>query len=229
MPTLPPIRVIAIDVLGTLVDEPAARRETIREMLPGVGAEVVESHRVRWESLIAAEQSLIARGERPYADADVLDAETLVELGRSAGVDPAVTVTVAASLGERLTPWSDAVAGVEGLARRHPIFGLSNATAPTLDALARRTGLAWTRALSAAQVRAYKPSPEVYRLAADTAGVPPEQVLMVAAHAWDLRAAQAIGMRTAYVARPVGDPPRPDDRFDGEFGTLAELAAALDG
>ena len=30
------------------------------------------------------------------------------------------------------------------------------------------------------------------------------RLLMVAAHAWDLRGAQAVGMRTAYVERPVG-------------------------
>lgn len=50
---------------------------------------------------------------------------------------------------------------------------------------------------------------------------------MVAAHAWDLRGAQGVGMRTAHVARPVGDPPRADDTFDLAVGGLDELAAEL--
>ena len=50
---------------------------------------------------------------------------------------------------------------------------------------------------------------------------------MVAAHAWDLRGAQAIGMRTAYVQRPVGDPPRPTDSFDVHTESLEELALTL--
>ena len=52
---------------------------------------------------------------------------------------------------------------------------------------------------------------------------------MVAAHAWDLRGAQAVGMRTAYVRRPVGDPPRDTDTFDWQFDNLHELASALCG
>ena len=50
---------------------------------------------------------------------------------------------------------------------------------------------------------------------------------MVAAHAWDLRGAQAVGMRAAYVQRPVGDPPTGADAFEGWFGGLDELATAL--
>lgn len=50
---------------------------------------------------------------------------------------------------------------------------------------------------------------------------------MMAAHAWDLRGAQAGGMRTAYVHRPVGDPPSDADVFDGQFDGLDELVTAL--
>lgn len=53
-------------------------------------------------------------------------------------------------------------------------------------------------------------------------------VKMVAAHAWDLRGAQDLGLRTAYVARPVGDPPALPDRFDLHADGLADLAGQLD-
>jgi 2-haloacid dehalogenase len=52
-------------------------------------------------------------------------------------------------------------------------------------------------------------------------------MLMVAAHAWDLRGAQAKGMRTAYVQRPGGDPPTNSDDFDWRFGGLDELVTEL--
>ncbi|MGH3587448.1 MAG: HAD-IA family hydrolase, partial [Pseudonocardia sp.] len=93
--------------------------------------------------------------------------------------------------------------------------------------LGAHAGLRWHLALSGEAVRAYKPAPEVYRLAIDAAGCPPERVLMVAAHAWDLRGARAQGMRTAYVQRPVGDPPTSSDAFDGQFAGLDELVTAL--
>ena len=50
---------------------------------------------------------------------------------------------------------------------------------------------------------------------------------MVAAHAWDLRGAAAVGLRTAYVARPVGDPPSTEDRFDLHARGLDDLADQL--
>ncbi|WP_181791880.1 HAD hydrolase-like protein, partial [Streptomyces phytophilus] len=70
-------------------------------------------------------------------------------------------------------------------------------------------------------------APEVYRLAAEAADCPPERVLMVAAHAWDLRAARENGLRTAYVPRPVGDPPAETDEFDWYFDGMDGLVEAL--
>ena len=49
----------------------------------------------------------------------------------------------------------------------------------------------------------------------------------MAAHAWDLRGARAVGMRTAYVRRPVGDPPTASDAFDRECDALVGLVAEL--
>ena len=61
----------------------------------------------------------------------------------------------------------------------------------------------------------------------DAAGARPDRVLMVAAHAWDLRGAQAVGMRAAYIGRSVGDPPKDDDTFDAHFDGLEALTTAL--
>ncbi|WP_037674678.1 haloacid dehalogenase type II, partial [Streptomyces afghaniensis] len=129
--------------------------------------------------------------------------------------------------GRRLPPWPDSVAGLEQLAPHFPLIGLSDAGRTALLRLNAHAGLRWHQALSAEAVQAYKPAPEVYRLALDAAGCPPERVLMVAAHAWDLRGAQAVGMRTAYVRRPVGDPPASDDAFDWRFDGLDQLVGSL--
>src|SRR5437588_598244 len=49
----------------------------------------------------------------------------------------------------------------------------------------------------------YKPGPETYLGAARLLGLPPEQVMMVAAHNHDLKAAQKLGLKTAFVPRPT--------------------------
>lgn len=58
------------------------------------------------------------------------------------------------------------------------------------------------RRFSVEDVRAYKPDPRSYRWALKQLEVTPEEALMVAAHAWDLAGAKAVGMQTAFVHRP---------------------------
>jgi len=129
--------------------------------------------------------------------------------------------------GRRLPAWSDTVIGLAHLADRFPLIGLSNASRTTLLGINAHAGLRWHQALLAEDARSYKPAPSVYEFAVAVSGAPPERLLMVAAHAWDLRAAQNLGLRTAYVARRVGDPPKPSDRFDLHAHDLADLADQL--
>jgi 2-haloacid dehalogenase len=54
--------------------------------------------------------------------------------------------------------------------------------------------------------------------------VPPSEVMMVAAHAGDLQAAQALGLKTAYVHRPLefGDGKAAAVPATGRFGFMAK-------
>lgn len=109
-----------------------------------------------------------------------------------------------------------------------PLRGLSHASRTALLGRNAHAGPRRHQALSAEDARTYKPDPAVHRPAVTVSGRPPERLLMAAAHAWDLRGAQALGLRTAYVARPVGDPPTSTDRFGLHADGLAGLAGQLD-
>jgi 2-haloacid dehalogenase len=223
------IDVVVFDVLGTLVDEPRGLRAAIHEALPASDEAAVDDLLALWQQHCEDEQRRIRQGLRAYVSTETLDAEAARRVAGRAGLsDPAVIARLATA-GQRLPPWPDSVAGLEQLARRFPLVGLSNAGRTALLRLNAHAGLRWHQALSAEAAQAYKPAPEVYRLALDAAGCPPERVLMVAAHAWDLRGAQAAGMRTAYVRRPVGDPPTSDDAFDWRFDELDQLVSSLTG
>ncbi|MGM1078501.1 haloacid dehalogenase type II [Streptomyces sp. H28] len=225
----PEIDAVVVDVLGTLVDEPAGLRAGLRELAPSLDGPGIEELLALWQQHIAREQRGVVDGVRPYVPSDVLDLEAARLVADAAGVgDPAAVAALARS-GRRLPPWSDTVAGLARLAERFPVIGLSNASRTALLELNAHAGLRWHQALSAEDARTYKPDPAVYRLAVTVSGRPPERLLMVAAHAWDLRGARAAGLRTAYVARPVGDPPAPSDRFDLHADGLADLAERLCG
>ncbi|MDP3949219.1 haloacid dehalogenase type II [Microbacterium sp.] len=241
------IDVVVFDVLGTLVDEPRGLRSAIREAFPQADARQVQSLTESWQRYIADQQAEIARGTRAYVDSEVLDAEAaphVLDAAAAMGIaapsvdtanpSSASSVNVAsvhstrlATASRRLPPWPDSVAELERIAARLPVLALSNAGPTTLLHLSAHTGLRWHQAVTAHSVSAYKPAPALYQRAVQVADRPPERILMVAAHAWDLRAAQNAGMRTCYVDRPVGDPPTASDHFDMTVAGLNELLPGL--
>jgi len=215
------IEAVVFDVLGTLVDEPSGLQAAIAEVVPDCTP--VAPLITVWQRHVEEQQSLMSRGDRAYADSDIIDAEAARLVADRASVTDQAVIDRLATAEQRLPAWSDSVSGLERLAPRLPVVGLSNAGSNTLRRLSAHAGLRWHQLVSGEAARAYKPSPAVYRLAVDAVGCPPDRLLMVAAHAWDLRGAQAIGMRTAYIRRPVGDPPASTDSFDGYFDGLTEL------
>lgn len=224
MPSHADIDLVVFDILGTLVNEPGGLRDNIREFAPAGNADDLVK---LWQSHVEDRQRKIVEGHRPYANSDVIDREAAELVAAQCGVTDAAAIDRLATAERRLDPWPDTVEYLERLARHFPVVGLSNASRATLTHLDARAGLRWHYLLSAEDAQSYKPAPDVYRLAVGIAGTVPERILMVAAHAWDLRGAQALGLRTAYVQRPVGDPPRDSDSFDYQVSGLADLEAAL--
>lgn len=216
---------LVFDVLGTLVDQTGSLEREVEEAT-GLDESSVSDLVRRWLEYVASQEQAITAGQRAFAPSEVLDAEALANLS---GID-LISSDVSARLdgaSERLSLWDDTLDGMSALATENDVFGLSNASRRVLTGLSAGTGMRWHGLLSAEDARAYKPDPAVYRLAlADfpTRVAPP---IMVAAHAWDLRAAKASGMRTAYVPRPNGDPPTSRERFDIHAVDLEDLAVQL--
>ena len=102
----------------------------------------------------------------------------------------------------RLHPWPDSVAGLTRLKTRYIISPLSNGNVALLTNMAKFASLPWDLIMSAELFEHYKPDPETYLGAAKLLCMKPEQVMMVAAHNHDLKAAQKLGLKTAFVARP---------------------------
>jgi 2-haloacid dehalogenase len=133
----------------------------------------------------------------------------------------------------RLKPWPDARAGLRRLKRDAVIATLSNGNVALLTNMAKHAGLPWDCILSAELFRHYKPDPETYLGAAQLLGLAPREVMMVAAHKDDLRAARACGLRTGFVVRPlehgagVRVDQRPEKDFDINARDFNELATKL--
>ena len=102
-----------------------------------------------------------------------------------------------------------------------------------LTNMAKRAGLPWDCVISAELFHHYKPDPQAYLGCADLLGVPPDRLMLVAAHPGDLRAARAAGLRTAFVARPLEYGPWREahrtepDEFDVASTDFVDLADQL--
>lgn len=223
--TIPDRPRLVFDVLGTLVDQFGSLRRCTSAV---TGWEDAESAQVveAWLTYVADREHKISAGEAAFAPSHVLDAEALQALtGR--GVLPASAALSLSSASQRLAPWPDTLVGLSRLSADATVLGLSNASRRVLGGLREHSGMQVSEFLSAEDVGVYKPSAEIYRLALATASPGSAPPYMVAAHAWDLRAAASAGLRTAYVPRPGGDPPAPDDAFDLYASSLEHLHALL--
>jgi 2-haloacid dehalogenase len=81
---------------------------------------------------------------------------------------------------------------------------LTNSTEAVVKAQLEFAGLTdyFEQSLSADRVQQLKPAAEPYQYAVQQMGAPLSQTWLVAAHAWDIVGAAAVGLSTAFVARP---------------------------
>ncbi len=226
---------LVFDVFGTVVDW---RSSIIRE-----GEELGRKRNLdvdwaafadAWRSRYAPSMDRVRRAEIPWTKLDDLHRASLEELISEFGIE---------GLSERekedfnrawhrLEAWPDAVAGLTLLKTRYVIAPLSNGNVALLVNVARRAGLPWDLILSAELARHYKPDPETYLMAPRLLDLDPDQVMMVASHPDDLRAARENGLTTAYVPRPLEFGPGkeaepPDPSFDLVADDFIELHRKL--
>jgi 2-haloacid dehalogenase len=231
------IKAIAFDVQGTCVDfyQPILRAGAAINRAKGLTIDWAAMS-TAWRELYRATMDAVIDGRRPWMRVDQIYREALDTLLEQHDLATAFTPEERDQLNgiwTRLDPWPDSIEGLARLRGRFVTATLSNAGMATVVALVKHAGLPFDAILTAELAKSYKPAPAVYQLAVDFLGYRPDQILMVACHKYDLRAARAFGMRTAFVARPLEFGPdaqvdvTPEPWFDFYAEDFVELAAVL--
>ncbi len=226
------VKALIFDVFGTVVDW---RGSVIRE-----GEELGRKKNLdvdwaafadEWRGRYAPSMDRVRRGELAWTNLDALHRASLEELLEEFGIEGLTEEEIdhLNKVWHRLDPWPDSVAGLARLKERYVISTFSNGNVALLTAMAKRAGLPWDLILSAELVKHYKPDPETYLMAPNLLDLRPDEVMLVAAHPSDLRAAQTHGLRAAYVLRPLewgpeGEAEPADPSFDLVVDDLIELA-----
>ena len=227
---------LTFDVFGTVVDW---RSSIIREgELLGQRKELEvdwEQFADAWRAGYGPAMNRVRTGDLPWTKIDGLHRlilDDLLERFEIQNLSPEEIDDLNRAW-HRLLPWPDTVAGLNRLRSRYTLVTLSNGNISLLVNMAKNAGLPWDCVLSAELSGHYKPDHEVYQTAAGLLDLPPERVMMVAAHKGDLRAAREVGFKTAWVLRPLERGPEgnvdttPDPSFDVTALDFLDLAEKL--
>jgi 2-haloacid dehalogenase len=201
------VKALVFDVFGTVVDW---RTNLITDFTNwgakrGISADwtaLVDG----WRAVYAASMDDVRKHpERGYVILDVLHRRSLDKLVAQfsiSGLNESDLEYLTKGW-HRLHGWPDSVGGLMRLKQKYVIGPLSNGNVALLTNMAKFAGLPWGLILSAELFEHYKPDPETYLGAARLLCLAPEQVMMVAAHNYDLKAARQLGLKTAFVPRPT--------------------------
>ena len=219
------IRACLFDVFGTTVDWRTSVSRDLAAFAREKGIAGIDwlDFAVEWRKLYQPSMEEVRSGRRPFTILDVLHRESLLKLIDRYGLSglSASDIDHMNRVWHRLDPWPDSVEGLRRLKTRFIIAPCSNGNIALMVNLAKRAGLPWDCILGAETARAYKPTPDAYLRSCAQLGLAPAQVLMVAAHNNDLRAAKAQGMNTAFV-------PRPTEHGPGQTTDLAPDTSCVD-
>jgi 2-haloacid dehalogenase len=233
------IRACLFDVFGTVVDWRTSVSRDLAAFGKQKGISGIDwlEFAVEWRKLYQPSMDEVRSGRRAFTILDILHRESLDKLISRYGIKGLSEADVAHinRVWHRLDPWPDAVAGLTRLKTKFVIAPCSNGNIALMVNMAKRAGLPWDCILGAETARAYKPLPEAYLASCRQLGLAPAQVLMVAAHNNDLKAAKAQGLNTAFVARSTEHGPdqttdlAPDPScVDLAARDFVELAARLE-
>jgi 2-haloacid dehalogenase len=222
-----PKRVIVFDVNETLLDLRALKPQFERVFGDG---EVLH----QWFGQVL-QSALLTVVTGPYSDFGKVGRAALEMVAARRGVDLTDADARAILGGMRtLPPHPDVLPAIQRLKRAgFRLAALTNSPPAVAEAQLTNSGIAphLDRMLSVDTVRRLKPAAEVYRHAADSFGVAPAEVRLVAAHSWDVAGAMRAGCKAAFITRPgmVLDPLfDPPDIVGADLGVVAERIIAAD-
>ena len=232
MPPFDPtaVRAITFDLYGTLLDLEATFAPAFEVFLKDRGVDADSADMVRtWEWAYLHEGMVDTFLGGPRTPFEQLRRTTLSQVLARMGIEHS-REDIEELLAVRATPtlFPDVVESLTAMKGRYTLSVLSNGDLAVLERIVSTLDIPVHRTISVEQAGCYKPDLRVYRRAAELLETETGGILHVAAHAWDIRAAQAAGMQGAYIDRHnIPFAPYTDYRPEIETANLPELASIL--
>jgi len=199
------VKALLFDVFGTLVDWRSGVARESRIVFEPLGYKLNWiAFADAWRAEYQPAMEEVRAGRAPFTRLDVIHRRMLDRIRPRFGLE-SIAEPALQELNlswHRLDAWNGVTAALHRLRRRFLLAPCSNGNISLMVDLARRNDFRWDAILGAEIDGDYKPKPSVYLAAAKALSLAPETCMMVAAHSGDLKAAAAVGLRTAHVAQP---------------------------
>jgi 2-haloacid dehalogenase len=229
------VKALFFDVFGTLVDwRTSIAREAQAQLLPRGYDLDWPAFADAWRGEYQGAMDEVRSGRIAFCKLDVLhrrNLDLILPRFKIASLSEAELQNLNLAW-HRLDAWPDVPGGLARLKRRYKLAPVSNGNISLMVDLARRNNLPWDAILGSEIAGDYKPKPRVYLAAAAAFDLDPGECMMVAAHSNDLKAAAALGLRTAHISRmnehgPGRGEKAPSVPVDFAASSLEELAGKL--
>ena len=220
------VTTLTFDIFGTVLDLAGSLIPPLKELLirieanPDITGEDIWAHWRQRQRIEQYQDNLLMLGHSGYL---AVKRRALIYTLRSYKIDFASgQIDEFMKSYQELSPFQDALDGLFRLKRKYKLVMLSNGEQWYLEHLANsQIGVEFQEIISAQSVGQFKPHPAVYRFASQKLGLEPSQIMMVAAHSFDILGARHSGFRGAYVNRY--DLPYDESDYKPDFTTTSFL------
>ena len=224
------IKAVLFDFMGTCLDWHSSVTSALPSTLP---EDVKSQFALDWrQDYFDACAVRITNGEPPE-NIDITHQRTLLQmLDKHPDIKPLFTQEIqeqAIAAWHNQKAWPEVAEAIRTLKEDHgwEVYVHANGTTRLQLNITRSAGLKFDMLFSSELLGVYKPAPENYLKALDLLKLRPEQCVTVAAHAYDLRGAKNVGMKTVYIRRWTDDILEDQGTIKGENDAYLEDMSEL--
>jgi len=232
----PTVEWLTFDIIGTVFDVVGSLTSGMAPIAQAMNVHPnYAAFAYNWYENYGGGVGAVESGQHPWTDPDTIIQEGFLGEWQAEGL-PAISAantTKFCDLWRAANAWPDCLPGFTRLHKRFHLSTLSNSALDQQTALKAHSNLPFDHLLSGATIKAFKPNPAVYKMALSVLNIKPNQVMMVAAHKYDVAAAKALGFHTAFVTRPNELGPNhhpdttPDPSVDINATSMEDLVSKL--
>lgn len=228
-------KAIWFDYVGTCLDW---HSEVVAALPSTLSDEIKSEFALQWRQQYFAENAKRVQSKLPVEDVDVtyrraLDITIEQQYPRESNHFTLQAKETASKAWHTMKAWPEVPKALANLRKDLDceLFVHANGSVRFQLDLTRSAGLHWDLLFSSELLGHYKPDPKAYLKALELLKLKPDDCVLVAAHAYDLRGAAAVGIKTVYIKRWTDDIDEDDTKvrneFDAYLNDMSDLSSAI--